>query len=268
MVTSIDPLQATIEYPDEDGKPMAEGDIQCEYLIYGRSALRTHFQRRSDVYVAGNLFIYYEQGRPDAVVAPDVFVVFGVDSGDRRSYKTWEENDKTPSFVLEVTSKTTRSQDQGAKKGIYAFLGVQEYFQYDPTGDYLQPVLQGLRLSEGNYFAIEPRSENPLCLYSEVLQLDLRIEAGQLRFYDPATGKKLLAHIELEQARQEAEQARQEAEQARQEAEQARQEAEQARQEAEQRANEEAIARQAIESRLADLEARLLKQQDGGSPSN
>jgi len=46
-----------------------------------------------------------------------------VNNHDRRSYKTWLEEDKTPDFVLEITSKTTRSKDQGAKKGIYAFWG-------------------------------------------------------------------------------------------------------------------------------------------------
>jgi Uma2 family endonuclease len=155
MTVSIEYIPITpIEYPDEDGKPMAEGDIQCSYLTYGRSALKLFFQSRSDVYVAGNLFIYYEQGNPEGVVAPDVFVVFGVENRQRRSYKTWEENNKNPDFVLEITSFATRSKDQGAKKGIYAFLGVDEYFQYDPTGDYLTPQLQGLRLVEGNYLPI------------------------------------------------------------------------------------------------------------------
>ncbi len=27
----------------------------------------------------------------------------------------------------------------------------RKYFQYDPTGDYLNPRLQGARLAEGNY---------------------------------------------------------------------------------------------------------------------
>ncbi|MBD2090499.1 Uma2 family endonuclease [Microcoleus sp. FACHB-1515] len=250
MVTFV-PIE-TVEYPDEDGKPMAEGDAQRKALTYCTETLSLYFRsRRPDVYVAGNLFIYYEQGNPASVIAPDVFVVFGVNGDDRRSYKTWEEGDRTPDFVLEITSKSTRTQDQGAKKGIYAFLGVQEYFQYDPTGDYLQPVLQGMRLQDGNYFAIEPTSENPLTLHSETLQLDLRIEAGKLRFYNPATGEKLLAYAELEQARQEAEAARQEAEQA--------------KRAAEQRANQEAIARQAIESRMAELEAELRRLQAGNS---
>ena len=42
------------------------------------------------------------------------------------------------------------------RRNPYAFWGVEEYFQYDPTGDYLNPQLQGLRLIEGNYFPIPP----------------------------------------------------------------------------------------------------------------
>ncbi|MBD2384385.1 Uma2 family endonuclease [Cylindrospermum sp. FACHB-282] len=215
MTASVEYIPVTpIEYPEEDGEPMAEGDIQCSYLTYARTALRIYFQSRPDVYVAGNLFIYYEKGDPESVVAPDVFVVFGVDKHDRGSYKTWEEQDKTPDFVLEITSRSTRSKDQGAKKGIYAFLGVSEYFQYDPTGDYLTPQLQGLRLVDGNYFPIATNilSDNTLSVSSEVLGLELRLEAGKLRFYNPATSEFLLTHQEEVAARQTAETARQEAE--------------------------------------------------------
>ncbi|MEH2410002.1 Uma2 family endonuclease [Nostoc sp.] len=178
MTASVEYIPVTpIEYPDEDGKPMAEGDIQCSYLTYAINALRIYFQNHPDVYVAGNLFIYYEKGYPESVVAPDVFVVFGVENRDRRSYKTWEENNQTPDFVLEITSKTTRSKDQGAKKGIYAFLGVREYFQYDPTGDYLNPQLQGLHLVDGNYFLVATNTlpDATVSLPSEVLGLELRL---------------------------------------------------------------------------------------------
>ena len=221
MTVSVEYIPTQIEYPDEDGKPMAEGDVQCSYLTYARSALRLYFQNRSDVYVAGNLFIYYEQGNPESVVAPDVFVIFGVDNQDRRSYKTWEEQDKTPDFVLETTSKTTRTKDQGAKKGIYAFLGVREYFQYDPTGDYLTPQLQGLRLVEGNYLPVPTNTlaDGTLSLPSEILGLELRVQSGEMRFYDPATGQKLLTYEEEAAARVQAEVAQQQAEAAQQQAE-------------------------------------------------
>ncbi|AFZ26711.1 hypothetical protein Cylst_4643 [Cylindrospermum stagnale PCC 7417] len=215
MTASVEYIPVTpIEYPEEDGEPMAEGDLQRKCLVYATTVLEIYFQSRSDVYVAGNLFIYYEKGDPESVVAPDVFVVFGVDKHDRGSYKTWEEQDKTPDFVLEITSRSTRSKDQGAKKGIYAFLGVSEYFQYDPTGDYLTPQLQGLHLVDGNYFPIATNisSDNTLSVSSEVLGLELRLEAGKLRFYNPATSEFLLTHQEEVAARQEAETARQEAE--------------------------------------------------------
>ncbi|MEA5623364.1 Uma2 family endonuclease [Nostoc sp. UHCC 0251] len=208
MTASVEYIPVTpIEYPDEDGKPMAEGDIQFSYLTYVINALGIHFQNHPDVYVAGNLFIYYEKNYPESVVAPDVFVVFGVENRDRRSYKTWEENNQTPDFVLEITSKTTRSKDQGAKKGIYAFLGVSEYFQYDPTGDYLNPQLQGLHLVDGNYFPVAANTlpDGTVSLPSEVLGLELRLEAGKLRFYNPATGQTLLTHEEEATARQAAE---------------------------------------------------------------
>ncbi|MEH1915714.1 Uma2 family endonuclease [Nostoc sp.] len=208
MTASVEYIPVTpIEYPDEDGKPMAEGDIQFSYLAYGINTLQIYFQNHPDVYVAGNLFIYYEKGYPESVVAPDVFVVFGVENRDRCSYKTWEENNQTPDFVLEITSKSTRSKDQGAKKGIYAFLGVREYFQYDPTGDYLNPQLQGLQLVDGNYFPVATNilPGGTLSLSSEVLGLELRLEAGKLRFYNPATGQTLLTHEEEATARQAAE---------------------------------------------------------------
>ncbi|MEH2446888.1 MAG: Uma2 family endonuclease [Nostoc sp.] len=208
MTASVEYIPVTpIEYPDEDGKPMAEGDIQCSYLTYARNALRIYFQNHPDVYVAGNLFIYYEKGYPESVVAPDVFVVFGVENRDRRSYKTWEENNQTPDFVLEITSKSTRSKDQGAKKGIYAFMGVREYFQYDPTGDYLNPQLQGLHLVDGNYFPVAANTlpDGTVSLASQVLGLELRLEAGKLRFYNPATSQILLTHEEEAAARQAAE---------------------------------------------------------------
>lgn len=161
----------------------------------------------------------------------------------------WQEP-KGPDFVLEITSRSTRTRDQGPKRGTYAMLGVPEYFQYDPTHDYLMPALQGARLVAGSYQAMPPTTlpDGTLVLHSDVLGLDLRLEDGTLRFYDPVTGQRLLSHAEIAQARREAEQARQTAEQA--------------RCEAEERAVREAAARQAAEARIAELEARLREREN------
>lgn len=184
---------------------MAESDFQRKPLIYAVEALSIYFQNRPDVYVSGNMFIYYEEGNPQAQVAPDVFVAFGVEKRDRPSYFVWKEG-KAPDFILEITSKSTASVDQGTKRGLYAYLGVQEYFQYDPTGDYLRPALKGLRLVGENYLPI-PETIQPdgtLILKSQVLSLDLRLSNEGFRFHNQETGDKLLTHQESEQALQDA----------------------------------------------------------------
>lgn len=66
-----------VEYPSTDGKPVAESDFQRDSLLYAVDVLQQHFRARPDVYVSGNLLLYYEEGNPKAVVAPDVFVVMG-----------------------------------------------------------------------------------------------------------------------------------------------------------------------------------------------
>jgi Uma2 family endonuclease len=216
-------------YPESDGKPMTESDATRDYLLYCVEALELYFQNQQTVYVSGNLFIYYEQGNPKAVVSPDVFVVFGVSNRKRRSYQTWKEGQKLPDFIVEITSKSTRTEDERDKYALYARLGVQNYFQYDPTGDYLQPQLRGYSLTAGQYQPIAPiATSGEFGLYSQVLGLELRLmapnpdlvtssnQSRELRFFDPRTGDKLLTYKEMEQARRTAEQARQTAEQARQ----------------------------------------------------
>ncbi len=200
-------------YPYSDGEPMAESDPTRDYLVYGVEALSIYFQNRQDVYISGNLFIYYQKGVPKSVVAPDVFVVFGVEKKKRKTYKVWEEGGKVPSFVLEITSNTTKKVDEEQKPITYQNLGVEEYFQYDPTGDYLKQQLKGVRLVEGVYQPIARSVANGgvMSMYSETLGLDLRLIEKELRFYDPRTGEKLLSYQETEQARREAEQAQREA---------------------------------------------------------
>ena len=132
MSRSIVP-PAAIEYPSGDGQPMAENDAQLAAIHYAIGALRLYYQGREDVYVSGDLLMYYEEGNPRVSVAPDVFVVFGVEDRMRMRYLVWEEG-KGPDFVLEVASKSTWREDLGPKREIYARLGVKEYWMYDPTG--------------------------------------------------------------------------------------------------------------------------------------
>lgn len=192
---------------------MAESDAQRIPLTYAVERLGQHFRGRDDVYVTGNLLLYYREGDPGASVAPDVFVVIGAKPGMRTSYRLWEEP-KAPDFVLEVTSRATHREDQGKKRELYRRLGVREYWQYDPTGDYLRPPLQALRLVAGEYeeLACEAHDDGTLAMTSAALGLELRATGRGLRFHDPATGRDLPTYAERTAAQQQAEAGRQRAE--------------------------------------------------------
>ncbi len=196
--------RSKIYYPESDGKPMAESDHQRIPLAYAVEALDYFFRDQADVYVSGNLLIYYEEGDPDSAISPDVFVALGVPRRERRSYFVWKEG-KAPDVVIEITSRSTKGEDQGAKRGAYAYLGVREYFQYDPTGDYLRPALQGDRLNNGQYtpMPVVYQPDGTLFLRSELLNIELRLEGKRLGLYDIRTGGKLLTYAEAQDARHE-----------------------------------------------------------------
>ena len=256
---------APIEYPSSDGQPMAENDAQRNAIMYGIGALSRHFRDRRDVYVSGDLLIYYEEGNPRVSIAPDVFVVFGVEKRERPNYKLWEER-RAPAFVLEVASPSTWRDDLGRKRSVYAQLGVREYWQYDPAGEHLPARLQGERLTRSGYVRqpVLTGLDGTLTLRSETLGLELRAAPGrEMRFRDPATGDDLRSHAEEAEGRlAEVEGRLAEAEGRRAEAEGRRAEAA-ARQAAEARAaNAEARAADA-ETRVAELEAILRERQPG-----
>ena len=182
-----------VHYPDSDDEPMGESFLHIDVAADARAVLVAHHIDRPDACVGCNNFVYYEEGNTEAVVVPDVFVVFGVPKRtDRRVFKVWEEG-AVPDFVLEVTSKSTQDNDERDKRDLYERLGVTEYWQFDPTGDYLDPMLKGRALgADGKYRELEfERRDGGLCLFSKVLGLDLRLEEGRLRFFDPKRGEYL-----------------------------------------------------------------------------
>ena len=244
-----------IEYPDSDGLPMAENESQFWPILYVGSALDHYYQDREDVYVVGNLLVYYQQGDPKKTVSPDLMVVFGASKHVRSSYRLWEEA-KAPDFVLEIASESTYRTDRGEKRDIYAGMGISEYWQYDPVGTCLDPPLLGFRLVEGSYAPIPvvPGDEGALTGRSDVLGLELRLAPGAsvreaLHFYDPVRGDYLRTYREVDQAWKEEAQARREAEgRLEQTASQLRQ--------TQDRLREEQAARQALEAEIRKLRQR------------
>lgn len=191
------PLQRDdIYYPESDGQPMAETDLHRDEMYDLIHALRRRYRDVPDVYVTGNLFFYYVKGDPRSVVAPDVFLVYGVAKRKRRTYKLWEER-RVPSLVIELTSDSTKDEDLSKKKRCYESLGIEEYFLHDPYGDYLDPTLQGHRLVNGRYRPIDPEADGSL--RSLTTGLILQVEGYRLRLVDAVTGERLLWDDELDE---------------------------------------------------------------------
>ena len=201
----------TVVYPESDGIPMAETDRHRNLIIDFILMLEDHFKNINDVYVSGDLLIYYEEGNIYKSVAPDVFVVFGVSKKDRRTYRTWEEG-HTPDFVLEAASPSTYHKDITDKKELYAsVLGVHEYYIYDPYGE-VTPHFQGYRLVDGVYEAIEFVDGR---LPSVVLGLELGENDGTLGLYNASQSEWISPpKTRAEQAETRAEQAEARAENA------------------------------------------------------
>ena len=77
-------------------------------------------------------------------VAPDIYLAFGVDARairPRKLYLPWEVG-KPPDFALEIASESTANADVNRKPGIYAAIGVGEFWRFDPGGEryYGQPI--------------------------------------------------------------------------------------------------------------------------------
>jgi Uma2 family endonuclease len=213
-----------IEYPESDGKPVGETDVHRREILHTIETLERHFRDAPDIYVSGNLMFYYEEGNPAAVVSPDVFVVKGVRKGLRRTYKLWDEG-VAPCVVIEMTSRSTRLEDKGNKRALYAQLGVREYFLFDPQRLLGEEALRCYELRGRTY---APCAESWL----GDIGLGVRLWDGEyegvkavwLRWCDQEgnvipTGAEL---AEAERARAEAERQRAEEEQRRAEAERAR----------------------------------------------
>ncbi len=192
-------------YPETDGKPMAVSDMHRRILTRIIQTLENHFTQRPEVYVSGDILMYYVEGHPQKVVAPDVLVTFGIGQKPRLTYKVWEEG-KMPDFVMEMSSKSTYRNDLEEKRELYASLGIQDYVLYDAEGLYLPTPLMGFTLVDGSY--VEMSSNVAGDIYSEVLGLEFRMRDMDCGIYDPVSETWLQTPAEAAEARAENAEAR------------------------------------------------------------
>lgn len=188
MTAVVPTFKTDIVYPSGDGEPLAETYDHVYAILTTLEVLKQYLADRRAT-VLGNQFLYYAQGFPKLRVAPDVMVIFDVEPGGRDNYKIWSEG-QVPKAIFEITSPGTKSEDQNYKKDLYQGIEVQEYWLFDPKGEWIPEKLRGYQLGEEGYQLIRDSR-------SEVLQLRLEIEGKLIGFYREDNGEKLLIPDEL-----------------------------------------------------------------------
>jgi Uma2 family endonuclease len=159
----------------EEREAMAEGDPHLDAKMGIRNTLRGHFGRLGRrIYVGADIKVYYP-GRKG--FTPDVIAVTDVDGGQRDCWMVSQEG-KGVDLAFEVHYEGDRRKDFETNVVRYAALGIQEYFAYDLRRE----ILKGYRLPRAgaDYAPIPFRAGR---LGSRVLDLDVALEEGQVRFY-------------------------------------------------------------------------------------
>jgi Uma2 family endonuclease len=166
-------------YPDSDGKPMAENEVQLIAMITLITHLMVKF-RDANVHVGGDQFWYPVQGSPKIVRAPDIYVVFGRPQLPARlSWRQWEEDDSPPDFVVEILSPSNSARDRAGLVEFYERFGVREYVAIDPAK---------------HTIAIYRRSGTRLQLvpgetHAELIGVRFELETDEIVHYDDDIGR-------------------------------------------------------------------------------
>jgi len=185
-----------IHYPSGDGEPVAETFDHLYVILITIEVLRQYLQE-VQACVLGNQYLYYARDYPRLRCAPDVMVIFGVEPGSRDNYKIWEEGE-IPRVVFEMTSEGTREKDNVIKLELCSQIGIEEYWQFDPKGEWIPEQLRGFRLVGDDYVPI-------VTDVSLALGLRLEVAGALISFYRLDNGEKLLIPVELQQRAQQLE---------------------------------------------------------------
>jgi Uma2 family endonuclease len=244
-----------IDYPDDDGNPMADNTEQFRWIVIIKENLEMMYADRPDIFIAGDLAWYPVRHSPKRA-APDVMVVFGRPKIRRGSYKQWLEDNVAPQIAFEILSpsnKHRRGTDSLEDKfDFYENHGIQEYYVYDPEDltldgwqrlgnrlvkipsmiDWVSPLL-GIRFDwmlGQELMLFRPDGQR----FLSSVELDRRLQQSRvevLREQQRADQERKLTEIQRQRAEQESQRAEQESQRAEQESQRAEQESQRAEQE-------------------------------------
>ncbi len=178
-----------------------DGMQESRFIFNARFIIEWHFRHRSDMLVNGYGYLCRDTRDRSNWTVPDCIVTFGVDPRaiELRNGYVINEVGKPPDFVLEVASESTGRNDYTKKRGIYASVGVGEYWRFDHTGGQLhdRPIAGDVLVAD-EFQPVQMHTDPAGVIWghSPLLGLDLCWDNGRLRFYDSETQEYLLDQIE------------------------------------------------------------------------
>lgn len=198
-----DTEEKEIIYPEQREDDIGETSIHINLIANFLNILKLFFKKREDVFLSGNMNLYYEEGNPNKWYAPDLLVAFGVSNHDRASYRVWKEN-VFPQVVIEVSSNRTWKTDISEKLEIYSELGAEEYYILDPEFAYLPAPMMAFHRQGERLLTAEVKDGR---IFSPRLGLEIARTENSFRLFNPRTDEFLRtleeAEAELEELKAE-----------------------------------------------------------------
>lgn len=196
-------------FPDFPPRDDMQNSIYLDSPAH-QAALQHHFGETDSTIVLSEIPVRWTPSQAAGHRIPDLLVAFGVDREQSVTQNGYSIRDmgKPPDFVLEVASVRTADNDVVGKREDYANFGIPEYWRFDPTGGLRYPApLAGDRLVDGEYqpISIVKVDDDRYWSHSDVLNLDLCWEYGQLRWYDPVSQRYIASYDDQASARAAAE---------------------------------------------------------------
>jgi Uma2 family endonuclease len=178
MHRPLDLVTDEIEYPETDGKPLAENTTQLLWIVKLFTGFFGWYRHDANVFVASDLLWYPVEGEPRICTAPDVMIVLGRPKGHRSTYMQWREGAIPPQVVFEIRSPSNSDEHMAMLLEFYREHGVQEYYLYDPDRN----LLEGWRRVRQRLVRIGPMHD----FVSPLLGIRFDTSAAEPIIYDPS----------------------------------------------------------------------------------
>ena len=186
------------QFPERIPRQEMQNSVYLDLPGY-QTGLYLHLGGEDTTLVISEAALGWNLSQGEGIFYPDLMIAFNIDREAVIAAQGISIDDvgKPPEFVMEIASKRTARNDYGRKREGYARYGVPEYWRFDPTGQERYPEpLAGDRLVGNEYqpIAIEQTGDGLYRGHSDVLNLDVCWEHGQLRWYDPVARAYIMTH--------------------------------------------------------------------------